>query len=316
MAKAPSPSLFSGKICSIMTAAVPVLDKSQNTRTRAYFALVGGVLSLTLSPLFVRWSEAPGLVTSFYKMFITPVLLTPVVFYFAHNYGWPQKKAFLFPIAAGIFSAIDHGFWATALAQTTVANATLLNNLSPLWVGLFALIVWQQKLHLRFWFGLFAAFIGVSLVLGSNIFVRTNFACGDLLAILSSVFYAGFSLITQKGRRFLSVLFYLWAFSFSGAACLFLATRSLGMPLAGYSPRTELIFLATSLIAQLCAYSFITYALGTLPASIVAPTMVLQPVLTALLAIPFVGEGLVLSQVAGGLLTLGGIYLVNAGQYQ
>ena len=34
----------------------------------------------------------------------------------------------------------------------------------------------------------------------------------------------------------------------------------------------------------------LAYALGHLPASIVAPTMVMQPVVTALLAIPLLGE--------------------------
>lgn len=298
-------------------------------RGRAYAALICGVLAMVLSPLFIRWSEAPGLVTAFYKMFIAPLILTPVVIYAARKEivqfvvslrsgvsdggGNPllRLSVFVFPLAAGFFSAMDHGLWATALGMTSVANATLLNNLSPVWVGLFSLVVWREKLKSGFWLGLAAAFLGTALVLGSNLFSGGGLSGGDLLAILSSAFYGGFFLFSRKGRKVLSVLYFLWSFSAAGAACLFVATRLFGMPLTGYSLRTDLIFLATSLVVQLTAYACITYALGVLPASIVAPTMVLQPVLTALVAIPFAGEGLGIAQVVGGLMTLGGIWVVN-----
>ena len=62
-------------------------------------------------------------------------------------------------------------------------------------------------------------------------------------------------------------------------------------------------------------YFSIAYALGHLPASVVSPTMVLQPVLTALLAIPLTGENLSPLQWMGGLAAVvGGIYLVNISQ--
>lgn len=55
----------------------------------------------------------------------------------------------------------------------------------------------------------------------------------------------------------------------------------------------------------------LAYALGHLPASVVAPTMALQPVMTALLAIPLLGEIPNLWQGLGGLIALAGIYIVN-----
>jgi drug/metabolite transporter (DMT)-like permease len=61
----------------------------------------------------------------------------------------------------------------------------------------------------------------------------------------------------------------------------------------------------------LTGYLALGYALGHLPASVVSPTMLGQPVLTALLAIPILGESLHPVQWIGGLVVLGGIYLVN-----
>ena len=87
-------------------------------------------------------------------------------------------------------------------------------------------------------------------------------------------------------------------------------------PLTGFDKDTWLVFLATALVSQLIGYMALAYALGHLPASIVAPTMVLQPVVTALLAIPLLGEIPGIWQGIGGIIALIGIYIVNRSHQQ
>ena len=55
----------------------------------------------------------------------------------------------------------------------------------------------------------------------------------------------------------------------------------------------------------------LAYALGHLPAFVVSPTMVLQPIVTTLLAIPLLGEIPTIWQGIGGTIALVGIYMVN-----
>ncbi|NMB89835.1 MAG: DMT family transporter, partial [Chloroflexi bacterium] len=120
--------------------------------------------------------------------------------------------------------------------------------------------------------------------------------------------------ITQRGRRFWDSLAYIWLVSLTSAIVLLGVNLSGGQPLAGFSTQTYLSFLGAGLISQVIGYISVGYALGRLPASVVAPTMILQPVITALMAIPLAGEALALPQLAGGLAVLGGIYLVNLSQ--
>jgi drug/metabolite transporter (DMT)-like permease len=84
-----------------------------------------------------------------------------------------------------------------------------------------------------------------------------------------------------------------------------------GPPLTGYPAVTYWSLIALALVTQVGGYLCINYALGHLPASIVSPTMLGQPVLTALLAVPLLGEPLILVQIGGGLLVLGGIWLIH-----
>lgn len=286
-------------------------EQHPGTDWRPYAALAGAVTALTLSPLFVRWADASGIVTSFYRMVITGTILTPIALRHIRVAGPLDRRTVIFPILAGIFSAADHGLWALAIDNTTVANATLLNNISPLWVALFAALVWRERLGPRFWVGLAAVLGGASAVLGSTIFIRPDFVRGDFYGIISSFFYAALFLTTQRGRRFMDTLPYLWIMVISAAVSLLIVTRAAGLPLGGYSRDTYLIFISAALISQLGGYFLMTFSLGRLPASIVTPTMVAQPVLTALLAIPLAGEALLGGQILGGAATLGGIYLVN-----
>ena len=82
-------------------------------------------------------------------------------------------------------------------------------------------------------------------------------------------------------------------------------------PLTGYPAQSWLVFLATAVISQLIGYMSLAYALGYLPASVVAPTVVLQPIVTTLLAIPLLGEIPTIWQGIGGAIALVGIYIVN-----
>jgi drug/metabolite transporter (DMT)-like permease len=87
-----------------------------------------------------------------------------------------------------------------------------------------------------------------------------------------------------------------------------LVTRS---QLTGFSWQTYLSFIAAGVVTQSIGFLSLAYALGRLPASLVSATMILQPMLSAIVAIPLIGENLVASQWVGGVAVLGGIYLVN-----
>jgi drug/metabolite transporter (DMT)-like permease len=57
----------------------------------------------------------------------------------------------------------------------------------------------------------------------------------------------------------------------------------------------------------------INYALGHLPAAVVSPTLLAQPVLTAIIAVPLLGQAMGPQQILGGAVALSGIYLLNRG---
>jgi drug/metabolite transporter (DMT)-like permease len=288
------------------------MDKS----LQAYIALGIGILSLSFSAMFVRWANAPGPVTAFYRLFLSIFLLLPFFVPRLKTNPALKSRSIIFPFMAGVFTACDLGLWTTSLSYTTAANATLLGNTAPLWVALGTWLIFKQKLAFAFWRGLTITLLGAALILGTDFILHPRFGVGDAMAIFTGVFYGGYFLFTEKSRSHFDPVSHIWWVGIGASLSLFIINTVLQHPMLGYPTQTWLVFLATAVVSQLIGYMSLAYALGYLPASLVAPTVVLQPIVTALLAIPLLGEIPTLWQGIGGAIALVGIYIVNRSHQQ
>lgn len=281
----------------------------------SYLALFAGVVFLSISPFFVRRADAPGIVTSFFRM-TTVTILVGFIFLINGKTDLNLKfglRLWFLPVLGGVCSAVDHALWSTSIENTTVANATLLNYIAPLWVGLISIYFLKEKYKGYFWIGLVSVLSGAWIVSGVSLAAFNSFSInGEGFAVISSFFYAAYFLISQRGRRSFSVLQYLFLSSGAAVAALFILILLTGSTILGYSRTTYIIFILVGLISQFGGYFCINYALGEIPASIVSSVLIIQPVVTALLAIKFENEPISIFQLLGGVFVLGGVYLINS----
>lgn len=197
------------------------------------------------------------------------------------------------------------------MRYTSAANATLLNYAASVWVALVAWLYFKEKIPRLFWGGLILTFVGVSIVLGSDFLNHPTMGKGDLLALSSSFFYTGYFLATQSGRKHFDTLTYIWLVGVTSTIVLLTINLVFQIPLTGYPPQAYWAFLGAAILSQIGGYISIGYALGHIPASIVSPTMITQPVLTAIFAVPLLGEKLRRPQVIGGMIVLIGIFWIH-----
>ncbi len=109
-----------------------------------YLALAVGILVLGFSAIFVRWADAPGPVVALYRLGMATAILTPFILHRRRRKPLSlPRNVWSIPAVAGFLTAMDHTIWNTALHSTTAANATLLNNAAPVWVALFAWLVFR-----------------------------------------------------------------------------------------------------------------------------------------------------------------------------
>lgn len=285
-----------------------VAPVSARSLLKAYVLLGFGILCIGMSAIWVKWADLPGLVSAFYRVFIASLALAP--WWLASRRKLPQRRALALTGLGGAFFALDLVLWNTALLITTAAQATLLANNAPLWVGLGALLIFREKLPRLYWIGLVLALVGMVLVArpaGAQGFVLDS---GSLMALVASLFYAAYLLSTQRVRSSTDTLTFMTVSVVSSAALLLLACLLTGAQLTGFSVTAWLALLGLGLVSQVGGWLSINYVLGVLPATQVSVSLLGQVVVTAVLAALIFDETPTAVQAIGALAVLAGIYLV------
>jgi drug/metabolite transporter (DMT)-like permease len=282
-----------------------------NDTWKAYAALIVGILVLGTSAILTRWAAAPGAVVSFYRMGIgTLVLAIPFAARMRHKQALPRRGLWL-AVAAGVLFALDLAAWATGITYAGATIPTLLGNTAPLWVGLGALFLFRENLKPSFWVGLGLAMLGALIVLGLDMGAGFTFNKGGLYGLVGSFFYGGYMLVTQRGRGHLDTLAFFWISALSASITLVIVCLLIGAPLGGYSNFTYLNFIGLGVLVQAGAWMAINYAQGHLPASMVSPSLLSQPLITAIIAGPLLGEWLTRGEWLGAVAVLVGIIIVH-----
>jgi drug/metabolite transporter (DMT)-like permease len=292
--------------------AHPVAATAAPSRLRIYAILGFGVVCIALSAIFTVWSGVPGTVSAFYRVGIAAAILTlPFIGRAARGQVVFDRRVWLLAAGAGVFFAADLALWNTSLFMTSAATSTLLGNDAPIVVGLGAMILFRERLRPLYWLGLAVALAGMGIVAGRDVFTHSTLGAGDLLSLAAGCSYACYLLATQRIRARMDTLSSLYIPAVTGGILLLLFNVALQRPLTGFSAHAWLSLVAVALVSQVAGWLAINYALGHMPASIVSVTLLTQPVLTALFAVPMLGEPLGTGQIVGGIITLAGIYIVN-----
>jgi drug/metabolite transporter (DMT)-like permease len=285
------------------------------TRVIALVALFAGAVAIATSALFVKVSETGPVATAFWRVALAlPVLWTwsLIVRGSEHTEDFRRTRGML--IAAGLFFAGDLAVWHWSIMLTTVANATLLANLAPIFVTLAVWMLYGRRPNARFLSGLVAALGGTTILLGGDFRLYGKELAGDLLGVLTAVFYAGYQLTVTRLRSEVSTASLMaWSGVITVLALLPLALAS-GEQILPQTASGWMKLFGLALISQVAGQSLIAYAMAHLPATFSSVGLLLQPVMAALFAWILLGEMLGAFEIAGGCIVLIGIRLAHVAE--
>ena len=265
----------------------------------------------------MRWAGVPGTVSAFYRVLIAGVVLIPWALkngessHFRRGNGDSPRFAWI-AVTGGLFFALDLALWNTSVMRTQAAVAAILGNNTPIFVGLISWVVLRRRPRASFWIGLALALGGCLLIMSASLRgAARGSMSGNALAIIASLFFGAYLVVTERVRQSMSTLTFN-ALAIAGSiTALLVFCLVLRLPLWGYSPRTWLALAGLGLISQLMAYYALVYALGHLPATVTSVGLLAQVPCTAVLAWLLLGEPLTGAQLAGGGIVLAGITVVN-----
>lgn len=302
----------------------------------AFAGLITGAIGIAFAPLFVRWSEVGPSATAFYRLLLAfPILLTwQAVLPFRGSAAEPERlrdgrgtglargglKA-AWPVDSrdlpwlllpGFFFAGDLALWHWSIRWTSVANATLFANFAPILVTIAARALFRERVRAVFLLGLLLALTGAVLVVGSSLGLTRRHVWGDLLGLATACFYAAYLLsVKHVRRRHPTLVVMIWS---SLGACPILGLLAVlsGETLVPASHQGWTVLLALAVVSQIAGQGLIAFAFRHLPASFSSVTLLLQPVVAAVLAWSLLGEPLSQLQALGGLIVLIGIGLASS----
>ena len=268
-----------------------------------------GILGISLSSIFVKYSQAPSAVTAAWRLLWTVLLLSPVVLGkkpVRRELLRAPKKLVLLSIFSGLFLAIHFVLWFESLQHTSVASSTTIVCTEVIWVCLGFCLFLKGRLSWRA-----AAAIGITL-LGSVLIALSDSGdggqlYGDILALLAAVAVAVYTLIGRVVRKALSTTVYTYMVYTACAAVLVTACLAQGSCLIAYGWSAVIVGLLLAVFSTILGHSIFSWCLRYFSPAFVSASKLCEPVVAAVLAGFLFGELPGWLQLTGGLLILSGV---------
>ena len=282
-------------------------------RRKAYLFLGLGVLCIGTGPIFVKFIHGSGSLVAFYRLLFAALFLTPpVLIRIQRSKVKVSTSSVKWAIVGGVAFSINVALWVTALSMTTASKVTLLDNMAPIWVGLFGWLLFGKREGWIYWVGLLVTFIGAGLMINiSNFQINSLQGGGDLLGVLCGFTYGIYLILTSRTRSQMDSITYSWILACSGTVTLLLLNLALGSLTQTISTQSLLLILAMSLSSQVLGWILINHALGLLPVALASVVLLGQPIVATILGILILTEVPSLIQAMGGILCLSGIFIVQ-----
>ena len=281
-----------------------------NKLPNAYAALVLAATAASFSAIFIKGSNAPGMVAGFYRMAGASLVMAWPFYRQLRQSGIPPLSTTKLAVLCGFLLGVDTVVWSSSVSLGNATTPTLITHTSPLWVGIGTTIFFRTNLRLGFWIGCVISLLGTAIIIGIDDNLKAV-SLSSLLAFSSSIIFAAFLLFAEKARKNMAAISFYWIVTAIACLTTLVANMFFSTELTGYPYRTYLNFIGLALVPQVIGWVALTYSLGQLPATLVSTSFLAQPIITALLAVLILGESLKLTEITGGATVLIGIFIVH-----
>jgi drug/metabolite transporter (DMT)-like permease len=290
---------------------------SAASNRRALLILVVGSSVLSLAGVLVRLTHTGAAAAGFWRLsFALPLLAL-----MARREGASSDPAGRMAsrahaktlVLAGLMFAADTTCWHYSLHLTSVANATVLGNMTPVLLTLVGWLVFNERPTALFLCGLGLAVAGAAVMSlsASGGGAGTNPPLGNALALITTAWYGLYFLAVRTARRSLSTTKVMLGSSLVGAPLLLVVALAFHEPVLPTMAIGWAACVGLGLV-HVTGQGAIAWALGKLPTALAAVVVLVQPVAAAIIGWAVLHEPLGPLQALGGAMALAGIAFAQA----
>lgn len=272
--------------------------------------IVVGIVGISLSAIFVRYSIAPSAVLAAWRLLWSVILMTPVVLGSSavrKELINADKKSALLSALSGIFLASHFILWFDSLQKTSVASAATLVCTEVIWVSLCFCLFLKGRISKKAALAIGVTLVGSVLIALADSGAGEGHLEGDFLAVLAAVCSAVYMLFGRSAQKKLSTTVYTYLVYGSCAlvllgVCLIQGT---GLLSAGMNP--VIVGFLLALFSTILGHTIFSWALKFYSPSFVSACKLLEPVGAGILAVFLFGEIPAPLALLGAVLILSGV---------
>jgi drug/metabolite transporter (DMT)-like permease len=279
-----------------------------------YLVLGIGIIGLSLAGVLYKLAHAPVVAIVAYRMLFTIAIIGPLTYVarlrIPPTLRSPLARADIMAASAsGTLFALDITLWALSLQFTSVSSAALLVSMDPVFVAVFAAVLFRERPSLAMAAGMAVAVIGASIITIGDFRISGRALAGDALALSAALAETGYLLLGRHVRRRVDTLRYVTIVYGACAACVWVALLVTGIPIRLGAHDLAVSF-ALAVSATVVGHTLVSKSLGHMPAAVVAISFLSQPIVTALLAYLILHQVVAPLTAIGGTIALAGIAVV------
>ncbi|KOR89010.1 DMT family transporter [Paenibacillus solani] len=275
-----------------------------------FIPLFIGIIAISFSSIFVKWSSSPVSIQAMYRLAITFLIMLPFAKQHLPFIRSLKRSEWLLLLLSGTMLALHFLLWMGSLRWTTVASSTIILALQPVFVMIGAYIWFKEKTSPAAIGGMAIAFLGVFLLIGSSgLGGVQGHLTGDLMSLLGTAAVAVHMLLGQLLLRRLPAFLYSWLIFAVAAVVLALYNLMMDIPMTGYSGREWGIFALLAIVPTVFGHLLFNWLMKFASASTVSMSVLGEPVGASVLAFLLLNESMSSMQAAGGMLVLLGLVL-------
>ncbi len=281
---------------------------------KPFITLFIGVLSVSFAAIFIRLADAPPLVIATYRLAIASIILITIASIRStqslKSLTKLSRNDMLLILLSSVFIALHFGLWITSLDYTSIASSVILVTSHPAFVAVISRFLWGERLKKLTIIGIVVALMGVIFINYGGLTFGSRAILGDVLALTAGFAMGAYLVIGGQLRARIGILSYLTIIYTCAALILLAATIIFGHSLFGYSPVTYIMLILLALVPQLIGHSCLNLAVRLIPVTLVSVAILGEPVGATLLGYFILSEIPTLNEIVGGLIILGGIFMV------
>lgn len=159
----------------------------------------------SFGPIIVRKAQLPGLVVGFHRCWMGALFTIALLYLKGERISW---RIIRHATPGGVTFALNIATFFVAVKRTSVANASVIASMQPLFLMLIVNRVFGERPRAAHWVYSAAAMVGVVLVVRGSTNAKTGDWFGDFLAFIAMLLFCAYYLTSKRARATLTTFEY------------------------------------------------------------------------------------------------------------